>query len=217
MDCPSCQKEIPDVSSFCLYCGETLKPPLDPHLEQTKLGTIYADCDWVAARILYLRRNPLLRLPAGVLGHNALEAYLKAFLLSIGQGRDWKKLGGYDLRQLGDKCASRDATFSQHVVKEILAMFTEVYREWADAQPSKLVMDSTTPENTNLLQGQLVALDKMVSLVRSRVRLADLGLPLTFKEVHQFSGNGGHEFMAWAGENNDAFEDMEQGAQEVNG
>ena len=217
MDCPSCQKEIPDVSSFCLYCGETLKPPLDPHLKQSKLGTIYADCDWVAARILYLRRNPLLRLPAGVLGHNALEAYLKAFLLGIGQGRDWKKLGGYDLRQLGDKCASHDATFSQPVVKEILAMFTEVYREWADAQPSKLVMDSTTPENTNLLQGQLVALDKMVSLVRSRVRLADLGLPLTFNEVHQFSGNGGHEFVAWAGENNDAFENMEQGAQEVNG
>ncbi len=217
MDCPSCQKEIPDVSSFCLYCGETLKPPLDPHLEQSKLGTIYADCDWVAARILYLRRNPLLRLPAGVLGHNALEAYLKAFLLSIGQVRDWKKLGGYDLRQLGDKCASHDATFSQHVVKEILAMFTEVYREWADAQPSKLVTDSTTPENTNLLQDQLVALDKMVSLVRSRVRLAVLGLPLTFKEVYQFSGNGGHEFVTWAGENNDAFKNMEECAQEVNG
>lgn len=94
-----------------------------------------------------------------------------------------------------------DATFSQHVVKETIAMFVEVCREWADAQPSKLVTDSTTPENTNLLQGQLVPLDKMVSLVRSRVRLAVLGLPLTFNEVHQFSGNGGHEFVAWAGEN----------------
>ncbi len=217
MDCPSCQKEIPDVSSFCLHCGEPLKPPLDPHLEQSKLGTICADCDWVAARILYLQRNPLLRLPAGVLGHNALEAYLKAFLLSIGEARAWKKLGGYDLRQLADKCASHDATFSQLVVKETLAMFMEVYREWAYPRPSKLVMGSTKPEDVNLLQDQLVALDKIVSLVRSRVRLAALGLPPTFEEIHQFSGNGGYEFVAWAGENNDAFENMEQGAQEVNG
>ncbi len=147
----------------------------------------FADLDWVAARVLYRKKNPRLWLPAGLLGHKALEEYLKTYLRSYMSKRRWQGRDGHDLTRLAKSCARFDpAYFQEEHILQRLQTFWEIYQSWEyprDIQGIKIDQDSSIEEiraffaimETSYMAGDhLTIQDELVADIRPRINFANL-------------------------------------------
>lgn len=188
----------------------------DPISQQGKWWVYWADWDWVSARVLYLKKNPKLWTSAGLLGHKALEQYLKAFLRSHGDKTEWKGTKGHILVNLAESCAAHDPYFSNPVVVHRIGVFFDVYRAWRYPQnirevklSGEVVLKDVSPEVAVMGGNNLVVLDETIAEIRPRIRLAELGLLPTFEELHKVLPEG-PQFVHWAREENHKFSLMEE-------
>jgi hypothetical protein len=189
------------------------KQQSDLIFQQGRAWVYWADFDWVSARILFLKRNSGLWMSAGALGHKALEQYLKAFHRSHGDGTKWSWRKGHDLPLLAERCADYDEAFSEvHLVHQ-LKVFYGIYDAWR--YPEKDDLSRVPAEAQVPGDDTLTALDETVAEIRPRIRLAELGLPPTFEDLHT-GPHGGAHFVVWAKENNPSFDRMEQSSKKRN-
>ncbi len=183
------------------------KVELDQVSLRGRAWVYWADYDWVAARILYLQGNPKLWMPAGLLGHKAIEQYMKALLRSRGEKTKWSGAEGHDLNLLGSKCACHETFFSHGVMQHRLRVFRDIYRAWR--YPGDFTEIGCAGEALALGSGNLTTLDETVTEIRPRINLAPLGLPPTFREAHEILHEGPH-FIELASKGNDSFSRMEE-------
>lgn len=148
--------------------------------------------DWVGARVLYRKENPRLWPPAGLLGHKALEQYLKTYLRSYGSRRRWRGREGHDLTGLAKSCARFDDYFKNPTIRHNLRIFWEIYQSWEypSIVPKVEINERSTPEDisvfaarmeTSFMAGNhLATLDELVAEIRPRIN---------FPKLNDYKGN----------------------------
>lgn len=206
---------------------ETDRTALNP-----RVWIYWADTDWVAARVLYRKKNPRLWPPAGLLGHKALEQYLKAFLRSYGSMTRWVAREGHNLIVLAKECEEFEGYFENATVRQRLQVFWEIYQSWEYPKvvTSLRVTGNSSIEEvsqffarmeTSFMAGNhLTILDELVAGIRPRINYAKLdahdGNILTYFPS-QFSRFYGHSvedraLVRQARADNPAFGRMEREA-----
>ena len=177
--------------------------PPDPISQEGYFWVLWADMDWVAARVVYLERNAKLYAPAGLLAHKALEQYLKAFLRSHGDAKEWRGRKGHDLPLLTSSCEVHDEYFRHATIKARFQMFYDVYLAWEYPRVAGTYTCDPVMGGDNL-----GVLDELVANIRPRIKLADLHLPGTFEACHGALEEG-NRLVQGAKEENHRFAAME--------
>ena len=146
----------------------------------------WADMDWVAARVLYRKKNLRLWPPAGLLGHKALEQYLKTYLRSHGSQKRWERRSGHDLTRLAKSSERFDDYFKKPKIQHRLRVFWEIYQSWEypGAVPKLQINAQSTREDISAFAAQmetsfmagdnLSILDELVAEIRPRINFPKL-------------------------------------------
>ena len=181
------------------------KRQIDLMSQQGKLWVMWADQDWVSSRILYLETLPQLWPAAGLLGHKSLEQYLKAFLRSNGEKTEWGGDSGHNLIKLEKHCKRYDRFFENPTVIHRFQIFYDIYRGWR--YPARVRGSALSPEVEFMGDNHLLELDETVAMVRPRIDLKRLGLPLRFEECYNVLPDQ-RKFVEWARKDNNSFAKM---------
>jgi HEPN domain-containing protein len=88
----------------------------------------WADCTHRGAEVLFNMGDPSLWFPAAILGHQALEMYLKAALIRTGRRVAPGNVWGHDLLELADMLASSVGPFPPTFRKQ-LKVFNDYFNE----------------------------------------------------------------------------------------
>ena len=89
---------------------------------------IWAEATYAGARTLFLSDNAMVWFPAAVLGHQALEMFLKAALIRKGHRVAKADVWGHDLCALAQKLINRNAVSTPEFMQE-LQRFTDYFNE----------------------------------------------------------------------------------------
>jgi HEPN domain-containing protein len=110
----------------------------------------WADHTYAGARTLFHSGNFFLWFPAAILGHQALEMYLKAALIKRGHSISRSDVWGHDLTQLVKLLFTKRRLPRQ--LKKDLQIFTDYFNELR--YPSRLVkVEELGEEQGKLLDG----------------------------------------------------------------
>ncbi len=88
----------------------------------------WAEATYAGAQTLFLSENVITWFPAAVLGHQALEMFLKASLIRKGHRVAKADVWGHDLCALAQKLIDYGAIFTPEFIQE-LQRFTDFFNE----------------------------------------------------------------------------------------
>ena len=117
----------------------------------------WADHTHAGARALFESENPFLWFSAAILGHQALEMYLKAALIRRGHRIARQDIWGHDLVELAMKLQAKVNSFPTHLTPD-LQVFTHYFNELR--YPAELL------NVAGLGQEEGALLDKLVKSLR---------------------------------------------------
>jgi HEPN domain-containing protein len=115
----------------------------------------WAEATYSGAQTLFLTDNVLVWFPAAILGHQALEMFLKAALIRKGRRIVKKEVWGHDLRGLAGELVDHGVSFTSQFMSE-LQKFTDYFNELR--YPAKLQNVSGLGQEESLLLEALVGI-----------------------------------------------------------
>ena len=121
----------------------------------------WVDVTYMGAYTLFHTENVGLWFHAAILGHQALEMYLKADLILRGHRVMRTDIWGHDLRELANKLCGDGCSFPSIVLKK-LDVFTDYFNELR--YPAELV------KVNGLGEGERDLLDELVSILKPLVQ-----------------------------------------------
>ena len=122
---------------------------MDKYSRDAETWRQWADATYAGARTLFHSENFQLWFPAAILGHQALEMYLKAALIRRGHAVAPEDIWGHDLSALAEKLAAKDSRVPPTIGGQ-LQVFTDYFNELR--YPCELVNVSGLGES----EGQLL-------------------------------------------------------------
>jgi len=117
-----------------------------------------AEITYAGAYTLFHTKNPFLWFPAAILGHQALEMYLKAALIRQGHTVAPQDVWGHDLPKLAEQLAASVTTFPLEMIEEL-----RVFNNYFDELRYPKELDNVE----GLGEFEAVLLDKLVNKLKA--------------------------------------------------